>query len=383
MTNPISQIKPKSNQVSIFNEKIKNRNLSVFPAEVIDIISDSSHPKYNDDSDIGIIQFISFEGPSGFAYPKNSYLKTPPLLHESVIIISAPTDKTNESPGRYSYYYLDVISTWKILNFNPSPYSSASEPDSQSKSQNYSTFSGNIQKGTKIEFGNYFESKPYIPEILPFEGDVLLQGRWGNSIRLGSINKKGKNSWSDDGTQGNPIMIFRLNGKESNKVELKTEDINEDATSFYLGEGIKIPLEQSSDKKDTFQKAGTEPDTSKKFIGNQILLTSDRLFFNSKKDSIILSSKKTITLTAKETINIDAEKEIVFDGNKIYAGAKAQEPALLGDTSVDLISDLLDGILQLTVPTGTGPSGVPINAAIFTQLKQKLDTLKSKKVFIQ
>jgi len=40
-----------------------------------------------------------------------------------------------------------------------------------------------------------------------------------------------------------------------------------------------------------------------------------------------------------------------------------------------LISDLIDAILQLTVTTGTGPSGTPINAVTFTQLKQKFTQL--------
>lgn len=40
-----------------------------------------------------------------------------------------------------------------------------------------------------------------------------------------------------------------------------------------------------------------------------------------------------------------------------------------------LLEELLDAIAQLTVPTGTGPSGVPVNAAAFTSLKQRLTNL--------
>lgn len=36
------------------------------------------------------------------------------------------------------------------------------------------------------------------------------------------------------------------------------------------------------------------------------------------------------------------------------------------------LESLIDAITQLTVPTGTGPSGTPINAAGFTQIKQEL-----------
>lgn len=37
------------------------------------------------------------------------------------------------------------------------------------------------------------------------------------------------------------------------------------------------------------------------------------------------------------------------------------------------LSDLIDAISQLTVTTGVGPSGVPINLSTFTQIKTDLD----------
>lgn len=40
-----------------------------------------------------------------------------------------------------------------------------------------------------------------------------------------------------------------------------------------------------------------------------------------------------------------------------------------------IISDLLDSILQMTVTTGVGPSGTPINFAQFEQLKSRLNNL--------
>ena len=40
-----------------------------------------------------------------------------------------------------------------------------------------------------------------------------------------------------------------------------------------------------------------------------------------------------------------------------------------------IISDLIDAINAITVPTGVGPSGLPINAAAFTAIKTRLDNL--------
>ncbi len=40
-----------------------------------------------------------------------------------------------------------------------------------------------------------------------------------------------------------------------------------------------------------------------------------------------------------------------------------------------LLSDILDAINQLTVTTSAGPSGTPINAPAFSQIKQRLNDL--------
>jgi hypothetical protein len=52
------------------------------------------------------------------------------------------------------------------------------------------------------------------------------------------------------------------------------------------------------------------------------------------------------------------------DGAKIVRGSSGLKKTL---------KDLIDAINLLTVPTGTGPSGVPINASTFTSIKNDLD----------
>ena len=51
---------------------------------------------------------------------------------------------------------------------------------------------------------------------------------------------------------------------------------------------------------------------------------------------------------------------------------------VLGNTLVDLLAQLIDAILNLTVLTPHGPSGTPVNAAAFSNIKSKLETALSK-----
>lgn len=91
----------------------------------------------------------------------------------------------------------------------------------------------------------------------------------------------------------------------------------------------------------------------------------------------------------KITIHVDAEKlEVVNDKAKVTHEAEAltllSDQATIKITTGGLtlkkggsglkktLDKMLDGICQLTVPTAVGPSGVPINAATFQQIKADL-----------
>jgi hypothetical protein len=410
---PLSYLKPKSKNISEFGEKIKIQTNLIFSAEVIDIILDESHPSYTSDKDIGLIKFRTKDGPSGIAYPKNSYLFVPPLKHETVFIVSAASDITNVSPGKVTYYYLDVVSTWNILNFNPNPYSDSSK-NTKSKSEEYHSFGGNLKKDDNIDFGEYFEKKPYIPMLKPFEGDVILQSRWGGYFRLGSTNKN-KNNWSKEGDNGVPIIILSLNGKEKEKIEVKEENINEDTSSIYLCEKQKIDLNPASEKLDSFDKTNNKPESVSKYSSkSQIILNSNRLVFNSKEDGIFLLSKKFISLSSEKSLNFDSEKvsinsdnlyidnnsmslesqndiklktkSFLIDSNILKFGSNnAKEPVILGTKLIEFLSRLLAGLQTLTVTCSTplSPSSPPINLAVFVNLLSDLQQLISSKNFVE
>ena len=77
----------------------------------------------------------------------------------------------------------------------------------------------------------------------------------------------------------------------------------------------------------------------------QIILNSDRLLFNAKKDSIFLISNKSIGLASKGTINFDVENYFIVNSKKNYLGLNSpdeEEPAVLGGQLKDFLDDLMD-----------------------------------------
>ena len=104
----------------------------------------------------------------------------------------------------------------------------------------------------------------------------------------------------------------------------------------------------------------TQPD---KYNGKQILITSDRLIFNAKDDSILLFSNKAIGFSTNGSFHFDTGEEenskFVVNAPKIYLGLKsdgnlANEPALLGNLTEQWLMDLMDLLDQILLDFQTG-----------------------------
>jgi hypothetical protein len=119
-----------------------------------------------------------------------------------------------------------------------------------------------------------------IKYLQPYEGDIIYEGRWGHSIRFGSTVLD-QNPWSIIGENGDPILIIR-NGQAPTETEAwipTIEKINEDLGSIYFGSTQQLPLEASSANYSSYQS--NPPTIPNQYDGNQIIITSGRLVFNS------------------------------------------------------------------------------------------------------
>lgn len=366
--------------ISSLNKQTQNNiintldKLEIFKAvRVLSIILDKSHPKfkeYGEWNSLGYIEYEDILNPlktisPPIAKPINPNLKNYPLINEIVWILSLPDTSIGEFTSGNFTYYLNPISLWNHPHHNGFP----SNPNKLTNEQNkdYSqTEIGDVRKITdqssEIFLGKTFKEKSNIHPILPFEGDIINEGRWGNSIRLGSTTK-GKNNWSSTGQDGDPIIILR-NGQGKQKEEgwiPIVEDINNDNSSIYLTNNQVIPLKSIS-KYDSYKQ--NAPESLDKYSKSQIIINSERVVLNSTKDHILLSSNKTINLNGNEGINFDTPKNFIVQSNKIYLGNKsASEPLLLGNKTVELLNDLfvnLKSFMNICSNLISSPAGTPI-----------------------
>lgn len=129
------------------------------------------------------------------AYPINSNTKNYPLINEVVFVVAGPTGKYSNNSSEVKYYYLTTLNLWNNVNTNPTPnpYTNLS-PNSQTKTISEIEIGSPNKSGenntNSFKPGTYFTEKENIFPLYPFEGDYIIEGRFGNSIRFGSTDIK-------------------------------------------------------------------------------------------------------------------------------------------------------------------------------------------------
>ena len=186
----------------------------------------------------------------GTAKPLFPFIKYYPLINEVVLIISSVSKNSiDHSVKDTETYYLPNINVWNHPHHNNFPAIQNYTDLDLKKNEDYQKAGllRRITDATKeydIPLGDYFREQLNIKPLLPYEGDMILEGRFGNSIRLGGTSKSDKipkdaeNNYSyGSGQNGEPITIIRNGQAEEldDKGWVPTvEDINRDPSSIYL-----------------------------------------------------------------------------------------------------------------------------------------------------
>lgn len=111
------------------------------------------------------------------------------------------------------------------------------------------------------------------------------------------------------------------------------------------------------------------------FTDNNLKLTIDTEKLELERDNVTITSDDSSTVIkasdATATVNTDGiELKIGSSTITVTSGGLTLKKGGAGLKKT--LESMLDAICQLTVPTGVGPSGVPINMASFQQIKEEV-----------
>jgi hypothetical protein len=372
--------------LSRYSEPVEPKEKILFSARVKDIILDESNPlfkQYGEWASIGMVLIEDVTQPTNTnsntqAYPLFPNIKQYPLLNEVVVVISLPSTGLESSTTSNRFYYFPPINVWGSQHHNAIPGISTLPPSQQKDYEQ--TSAGSVRRvtdgGTEINLGKGFVEQIDINPLQPYIGDYILEGRFGNSIRFGGYEGK------------EPIIKIR-NGQGPVTNEGWTtvdENINEDKASVYLSTNQQVPIESNTYNYNSYNVA---PESTSEYSNPQVLINSGRLVFNANSDSVLISSAKSINLNSQDSVNIDSQNVFVVNSPSILLGGKdATEPLLKGDTTIELLSELVGQLNQWMIIFNANPSPylLPLKVSTtplistLTRIKADLETRTKSKV---
>jgi len=179
----------------------------------------------------------------------------------------------------------------------------------------------NKENSDEVFLGDYFKPNFNIRSLIPNEGDTLIQGRFGNTIRLGSVDnaptiklRAGQISDFEKFDEGD-ALIEELSEKAVN-TSLE-ENINLDASSMWMTTDETVRLTPATLEDSNIYPTEVAP---AEFSGKQIILNSGRLIFNSKEDGILGFSNGPIDFSTLNTFGVSAKQGLNLYSPNINIG---------------------------------------------------------------
>jgi len=285
------------------------------------------------------------------ARPSNINMKQIPLIGEFVLIFKTFNQESSNERWREAWYYVSSIDIQSSINENmlPGLSSNLSQEDID-----------------KIKPGKTF-TKQNISPLQPFEGDTIIEGRFGNSIRFGSSIDQSiklplnyyhkKPTWFTPGNYSDPIIILSNGHINLSGKEFVVEDIEQDKSSLYL---------TSTQQLTTF-KLSRSLTVNNSFAGSQFIGTADRIILRAKNDIAVIDADRGIVLNTNETVRIGSDD--------------ANEPIPHGTVLLQILNKLISAI-QLGTTGASGP-GIPVGIPELTEAATLIAQLNSNKYFIK
>ena len=319
-------------------------------------------------------------------------------------------------------YYLGPLNTFNSPNFNPdtlyTPEKSLFKKDEEgnirrSKGESVNFKKQNVQRLGKIP-NEELEKQNVVNET---HGDMMLEGRHRNSIRIGSrdvhpyifiSNGRQPKAIKESLSDGSLISITEKGslaqhfGKYFRRVDVirNTEEISggtrEPVVGFTLASDTILPDEEPQKR---FMSSlissvnGTPENTDgiyeygKLNNQHQMLFHSDRITINSKLDDIFLSSNKDIHIGTKRHLTISTSENLVIESEKTFFGNPFKDKVemdnlVLGKKLQTALKGIIGLIKEIQVNTQLGPQS-PLPLPSEGDVNSLIDSILSSKHFIE
>lgn len=369
--------------------------------EVVDVIRSTDHPDYKTNADVGKAkvrkvnsEFDRSEENLGYALPLKGRFKDYPIENEFVFLV-----ELNQQT-----FYIQTAHWRNNPKQNVAPKFSVDRSGVGGGNQNTQEAAAGIDQSGGDEVdpeGDDFKFETKIKPLRHRVGDTVVEGRFGNSIRVGRDPEQ------------RPLIQIRAGQRDeledTDFLEPFFEDVNKDPTSIYLTvEGTEFPLGPDDtseelepttvDFEDHLHSAENEPDA---YNDAQILMATNRVVMNAKERQIMGFAKKDINWTTLANFTVDAKKrvktlskdghlhvsegyfDVLPEGAIHLATENEEEPVARGQQTHDRFVKTLQ-TLQIEVhPTPVGPTGPPQQSSTYVQIEQKVrQTVRSEKIFV-
>lgn len=338
------------------------------------VVQNTSHTDSN--LSPGLVSFrpidSNFTGTSGNAFPFYQFIKTVPLKGEIILIIPGP-DAVLLGRNKSKDYYMPALNMWNHPQHGAAGVEGVPSLDP--------------------EFTETADLNP----MYPFPGDLILEGRKGQSIRF-SENLKGT-PWR--GPSPNSPTIAIVSGQTTSNIEPEyvKEDINSDAASIYLvGNQSLALIVNRSWKRGNLRSSYPDallPIDASNYTGDQIVISSGRLYLNAKTENILISANQAVGILG-ERVHLDAENAIHFDAPILRLTGESLDPrlnrsAVKGEDLTTELENLYKRIDELTSTLALAltalnlPADKALELKSFTGPKKRgelKNKLLSKRVFL-
>lgn len=252
------------------------------------------------------------------AYPLDMNIQEFPFIGEQVIVFVAGN----------TYFYTRKLSLKRKITENISSvmYDQMTSPDTsllndirELSRRGVPTNNTRTVNETNTTIALNINTRP----VRSSPGDLIIQGRFGNAIRVGSSLFANERSTPEPNillTAGFWKTPTQISTQQITPYSLQYEDINNDFSSIWMVSNQTVDFKAATVSSKSTKKAHmvssiVNPGGPQEYDGAQIFINSDRVILNTKLNEISLFSNSEINLSSIKSITLDTESSILASSN--------------------------------------------------------------------